>query len=179
MSGTNYLDQFDIDILKAIEIIDKENISGLTAHAKAIRRFLRGTQESEYYQFFKKHKNICGKYPYISLTELQKQLDVLENKELITSERYNGRVIYSISKRMESFTKTLNQDQIYVLKRIEREIKIFVKNVETVDGQNRYSFYSYNNLLYNQDKKAQLSKIAYKKRSEAECRILKTNFSFR
>lgn len=145
MSGTKYLDQFDIDILKAIEIIDKENISGLTAHAKAIRRFLRGTQESEYYQFFKKHKNICGKYPYISLTELQKQLDVLENKELITSERYNGRVIYSISKRMESFTKTLNQDQIYVLKRIEREIKIFVKNVETVDGQNRYSFYSYNN----------------------------------
>lgn len=30
MSGTKYLDQFDIDILKAIEIIDKENISGLT-----------------------------------------------------------------------------------------------------------------------------------------------------
>ena len=93
--------KLDLLVLLAVQYIEQEKNYNMKPYPKTIASFLMGAKSSPFYDFFKKHPDVCGSVNfYISKDEIENSLLRLEQKgELDKKITRYGKTLYSISRK--------------------------------------------------------------------------------
>lgn len=90
------INDFDLTVWKAVYYINKEqkNNKNIFPKYRTITSFMRCSEKSDHYEFYKKHPNVFGKFERFSSDSVQESLSKLVNLKKLKKE---GDCYYSVS----------------------------------------------------------------------------------
>ncbi len=126
-------------VISAISAIEKMNIPRLKPRIITLTSFIKGTQKSPYYEYYKKYTDICGQLN-VSKNDIVLSCNRLVEKNKIVETNNGGRSFYKTSSKQDSFLSNCSKNEQHFIKQIENYITNKNSNFVVYDKTNRYIF---------------------------------------